>query len=416
MPVTSPSTPGAGSLSAWVDARNGVAGDMLLAALLDAGAGLDAVTDAIEAVLPGTVRLEVSGVVRAGFRAAKVDVVPMLPDHPHRTWTTIRGMLSAAALPVRVRQDALAVFVALAEAESRAHGVEVDDVHFHEVGAWDSIADVVGVCAAVHDLGLARMACGVIGVGHGTVRTAHGSIPVPVPAVVQLVLGWPVIAGGPGELATPTGVALVTALGESVPMLPDGVVEQVGVGAGSRDDPGRPNVVRVLLGRFPDGGAASGVTRQQAVELAANVDDLDPRLWPDVLARLLSAGADDAWLSPIVMKKGRPAHTVHALGRGPAVDVIRDRMFELLPTLGVRETASTKWVLDRRWTSVTVDGAAIRIKLGLRGGRIVTATPEFADVAAAAERSGRAQREVLTAAVGAATEAGLVPGAADPAG
>lgn len=388
-----------------MDAGNGVAGDMLLAALLDAGADLGAVTTAIEAVLPETVRLDVRTVQRAGMRATKVDVTPLVSDHHHRHWSTIRDLLNRADLPQRVRDDALAVFAALADAEGRTHGIDPEQVHFHEVGAWDSIADIVGVCAAVHDLGLTGLSCGVIAVGSGTVRAAHGEIPVPVPAVVQLALGWPVATGGSGELATPTGVALLTTLCQSRPTLPTGILDAVGIGAGTRDDPGRPNVVRVLLGRFASDAsthpASENVAGQDGVELATNVDDLDPRLWPEVLDRLLAAGADDAWLAPILMKKGRPAHTLHVLARGEALPALRRLIPELVPTLGVREHPVTKWVLDRRWEQVSVDGQPVRVKLGLRDGEILTATPEFADVAAAADVLGRPQREVLTAAISA---------------
>ena len=193
------------------------------------------------------------------------------------------------------------------------------------------------------------------------------------------------------------------------------MLDGVGIGAGTRDDPDRPNVVRVLLGRFESTTPApQGLGRQDAFELAANLDDLDPRLWPDVLARLLAAGADDAWISPIVMKRGRPAHTVHTLCRDEALPALRDLLFELVPTLGVREAKVTKWVLDRRWASVQVSGLPVRVKLGLRQGRIVTATPEFADVAAVAQASGRSQRQVMAEAIAAAQVAGLGPGADEP--
>jgi uncharacterized protein (TIGR00299 family) protein len=406
--VTSPLSQPGSSVTAWVDARNGVAGDMLLAALLDAGASLDAVVDAVEAVLPGTVRLEVHEVRRAGLRALKLDVVKLVEDSHHRDWTTIRAMLAAAAVPEPVRAAATAVFQVLADAEARAHGVDPEQVHFHEVGGWDSIADIVGVCAAVHDLGLDGLGCGVVGLGSGTVRVAHGEVPVPVPAVVELAKGWPVAAGGRGELATPTGMALVVTLARPQPELPSGVIEAVGVGAGTRDDPDRPNVVRVLVGRF-EGLAVPGAgepQRQDAVLLAANVDDLDPRLWPDVLARLLDAGADDAWLTPILMKKGRPAHTLQVLCAPGLVSALRSLVFELVPTLGVRETPTTKWVLDRVWETATIAGQPVRIKLGHLGGRVVTATPEFEDVAAAARASGRPEREVMAEAAAAALNCG----------
>jgi len=394
-------------VTAWVDARNGVAGDMLLAALLDAGASLDAVVGAVEAVLPATVRLEVRQVRRAGLRALKLDVAKLAEDSPHRDWTTIRAMLSAAAVPEPVRESATAVFRALADAEARAHGVDPERVHFHEVGAWDSIADVVGVCAALHDLGIVRLGCGVVGLGSGTVQVAHGEMPVPVPAVVELAKGWPVVFGGRGELATPTGMALVTTLGVSQPELPSGLIEAVGVGAGTRDDPERPNVVRVLVGRFEGPATAQrpqpDVRREDAIVLAANVDDLDPRLWPEVLARLLDAGAADAWLTPILMKKGRPAHTLSVLCSTEVAPELRRLVFELVPTLGVREAPTTKWALDRRWETATVLGHDVRIKLGLLDGRVLTATPEFEDVASVAATTGRPQREVMAEAASAAS-------------
>jgi uncharacterized protein (DUF111 family) len=175
------------------------------------------------------------------------------------------------------------------------------------------------------------------------------------------------------------------------------VVRAVGVGAGSRDDPHRPNVVRVLLGRFETSESAG----QGAVELATNVGDLDPRLWPDVLARMLAAGADDAWLAPILMKKGRPAHTLHVLAHGEPVAVLRALIPELVPTLGVREHSVVRTILDRPWDEVSVDGQIVRITLGLRDSEVLTATPEFVDVAAAAEALGRTQRAVLAAAMSA---------------
>ncbi len=398
----------------WIDARNGVAGDMLLAALLDAGASLDVVRTAVEAVLPATVSLTAQEVRRAGLRACRVEVSVLVADLPHRDWTTIRSMLQAAPLKPAVRQNALAVFEALARAEARAHGIEVERVHFHEVGAWDSIADIVGVCAALDDLALTELSAGPVGVGSGSVRTSHGEIPVPVPAVLELATGWSVLAGDEGELATPTGMALVTTLARPAAALPDGRVLKVGLGAGSRDDPGRPNVVRVVVAQ-PSGYHSAAADRPSAWLLEANVDDLDPRLWPGVLAALLDAGADDAWLSPILMKKGRPAHTLHVLGSDADLLALRDHIFRLVPTLGVREVPATKHVLERDWVEVLVDDRPVRVKVGHRDGRIVTATPEFDDVVKAARALGVAERDVLARAIAAAEASGLTPGAEAPA-
>ena len=393
-------------LLAWIDARNGVAGDMLLGALADAGVPLAVMQEAIEAVMPATVRLSHSAVQRAGLRASKVDVEVLVDDLPHRDWTVIRAMLQESELRPAVKERALAVFEALARAEARAHGIEVESVHFHEVGAWDSIADVVGVCAGLVELGVDRIVAGPVGVGSGSIRTAHGEIPIPVPAVLELSRGWQVLAGGKGELATPTGMALVTTLSDLAPTLPECTVMTIGIGAGSRDDPGRPNVVRIVLGAFVPAQPAAA----EAWVLETNIDDLDPRLWPGVLSALMDAGADDAWLSPILMKKGRPAHTLHVLAGSDGLPALRELVFELVPTLGVREYPVKKRMLERYWRPVQVDGAEVRIKVGHNGGRITSATPEFTDVVAAAEASGRAVRDVLAAASAAAVAAGLVPG------
>ncbi|UGQ13251.1 nickel pincer cofactor biosynthesis protein LarC [Yinghuangia sp. ASG 101] len=390
---------------AWIDCSAGVAGDMLLAALVDAGAALPAVRAAVEAVVPGEVALACEEVRRAGLRAAYVTVSPARHDHAHRTWHDVRGLLTRAELPAPVRENALAVFARLAAAEARVHGTAVDDVHFHEVGAWDSIADVVGTCAAVHDLGVTGVTASPIAVGSGRVHTAHGELPVPAPAVAELCGGWRVFAGGDGELATPTGVALVTTLARTCAALSPMRLHATGVGAGTRDVPGRPNVVRVLLGAPDEAATAS------AVLLESNVDDLDPRAWPSVLTALLDAGAHDAWLVPVLMKKGRPAHTLSVLAPANHTASLRDAVFRLTSTLGVREHPVTRSTLARGWTHVAVHGTRLPVKVGHRDGTVVQATPEYADAAELAAARALPVHVVLTAATTAAHNAGLTPGA-----
>jgi len=398
---------------AWIDASAGVAGDMLLGALLDAGAELAAVQAAVDAVVPGSVALATTAVTRAGLRATKAEVEVTAPDQPHRTWAGIRTMLDQADLPELVRDRAYAVFARLAEAEARVHGIHPDQVHFHEVGALDSIADVVGVAAALHDLGVETLSVGPVALGAGTVRTAHGVLPVPVPAVVELARDWRVTSGGQGELTTPTGMALVVTLAERGQDLPDLQVRRVGVGAGTRDPAGRANVTRVVLG---DATARSADRTSTAVLLEANVDDLDPRLWPEVLQRLLRAGADDAWLVPILGKKGRPGHVLTVLGPPDRADLLRAEMLAGTSTIGVRETAYRKYALPRAWFDVTLGGVVVAVKVAHRDGAICQVSPEFDSVAAAAETLGLSQHDALTAAVAAAAAAGLVAGEALPEG
>ena len=398
----------AGAARLWVDASAGIAGDMLLGALLDAGASLDAVRSAVAAVVPGEVVVRTSAVTRAGVRALKVDVESTGEGHPHRSWARIRALLGSADLPAAIRDPALAVFARLADAEGRVHGIPADDVHFHEVGSWDAIADIVGVCAALVDLGVDRVTAGPVAVGSGRTRAAHGDLPVPVPAVLELARGWQVLAGGEGELATPTGMALLRALAESCGPIPPMEVAAVGIGAGGRDTGGRANVVRAVVGAA---AVQDGPTASDMWVLETNVDDLDPRLWPTVLAALLAAGAPDAWLVPILMKKGRPAHTLCVLAHDRDREALRDKVFALTSTLGVRETPVSRTALQRDWRAVTVPGGEVRIKVGLRAGRIATTTAEFEDAAALARTRGVPVRRVLDEATAAADAAGLGPGA-----
>lgn len=398
---------------AWVDATAGIAGDMLLGALLDAGADLAVVRAAVACVVPDEVAVDARVVHRAGLRATRADVTSTVTStgaaHPHRAWPDIRALLQESALSAEVRGPALAVFARLAEAEAHVHGVEPDDVVFHEVGSWDAIADVVGVCAAVVDLGVAELTVSPVGLGSGRVAAAHGNLPVPAPAVLDLARGWTVLPGGEGEWTTPTGMALVRGLAARCGPLPPMVVDVVGVGAGGRDPAGHPNVTRVVLGD-PVGGGAGGDTTTMAV-LETNVDDLDPRVWPTVLAALLDAGAADAWLVPILMKKGRPAHTLRVLAAEANREKLRAAMFTLTGTLGVREAAVQRTALGRDWQPIALADGQVRVKVGFRDGLVAVVTPEFDDAAALAGTRGVPVRQVLDEVLAEAAARGLRPGA-----
>ena len=394
---------------------------MLLGALLDLGAELEPIQECIDAVVPDTVRIRVSETTRAGLRAAKAHVDLLAEDQHHRRWAEIRNRIGGAALPERTRSRALAAFEALARVEAAAHGSEIDEVEFHEVGSWDSIADVVGVCAGLEDLGVDEVVVSRLALGSGFVTGSHGRLPVPGPAVAGLAAGWEVEAGGEGELATPTGVALVTTLAQEQGPLPRMRLIATGVGAGTRDRPGLANVTRVALGLSDSATghgevAADGLAARPMSLLEANVDDLDPRVWPSVVEALLEAGAADAWLTPIVMKRGRPAQVLSVLADREDAESLRDLVFELTSTIGLRESEIRRWQLARGWVTVEVDGSHIGVKVAHRDGRIVQATPEFRDVAAAAEVLRRSVRDVLEAAQAAAAHAGLTSGRTLPEG
>jgi pyridinium-3,5-bisthiocarboxylic acid mononucleotide nickel chelatase len=385
----------------WVDASSGASGDMLLGALVGAGVPLEVLQRAVTAVAPEPVTLTVSTVTRNGFAATRVEV-PVADSTTHRTWRDIREALRVADLDGGVRTRATATFRRLAEAEAAVHGSSPDDVHFHEVGALDAIADVVGVCAGLEHLALEELVVSPVAVGSGRVRSAHGDLPVPPPAVVELLRGVPSQAGPgrghAGELCTPTGAALLTSSATSYGPQPGMEVDVVGVGAGGRDPDTHANVLRLLVG---EGVVSTGSNTGNPIVLETNVDDLDPRLWPNVIAALMTAGASDAWLTPIVMKKGRPAHTLSALVRPDRADAVRLEIFRQTSTIGLRESTVAKTSLERRTRTVHVLGHEVRVKLALHEGRVVNAQPEYDDVAGVAAGTGRPVKDVLADAVAA---------------
>jgi len=383
----------------WLDLSSGASGDMLLGALVDAGVPLGLLQAEI-ACLGLDIRLVTEQTTRAGLAATRVHVVTHEPNPPTRTLPEVRELLSRLTAPVA--SAATRTFEILAVAESRVHGIGVDEVHFHEVGALDALADIAGVSAGLRSLNLSGLTAGPIALGGGTVRAAHGTLPVPGPAVLEILraVGAPVHGGGDVELCTPTGAALVAAQATGFGSLPAMAVTAVGSGAGSRDTAGRPNVVRLVLGE-PQVQAVQPRTGS-AVVIEANVDDFDPRAWPLVIEALLAAGADDAWLTPILMKKGRPAHTVSALSGQPAAAAVRAALFRETSTLGVRETAAAKTALAREFRSVDVDGQTIAVKLGrATDGTLLNAMPEWEDVVRAAAQLGRPVKRVLAQAVAA---------------
>jgi uncharacterized protein (TIGR00299 family) protein len=366
---------------AWIDASAGASGDMLLGALVGAGVPVAVLQQAVDAVAPEPVALRVEEVRRNGLAATRVHV-DVADSHSARTWRDIRGLVDGAAY---------AVFERLATAEATVHGTTPEEVHFHEVGALDAIADVVGVCAGFEHLGAGAVTVSPIAVGSGSVRTEHGTLPVPPPAVAELLRGAPTFAGPvPAETCTPTGAALLTTLATAYGAQPAMTVERIGVGAGGRDPQGHANVLRLFAG-VPTGPAGEA----GPVLLECNVDDLDPRVWPAVIAALLEAGASDAWLTPILMKKGRPAHTLSALVDGSRAADVRAAIFRNTTTIGLREQPLRKHALERDFVSVDVGGHAVSVKLARHAGTVVNAQPEYDDVARAAVALGRPVADVL---------------------
>ena len=411
-----PDAPGGERTTAWFNCAAGVAGDMLLGALVDAGADRDAVADALAGLGVDGYALTFERVQRGGVTATWANVVVHdvhddhhhhdgrhddrhgAGSHPHRPAREVFALLDAADLPERVRRRATAAYRALAEVEGEIHGIDPDDVELHEVGALDAIVDVVGTCAALESLDVDHVVCAPIAVGVGTVEAAHGTLPNPAPAVVRLLARAQVPATGIDttmELATPTGVALMATLADRFGAMPAMTVHSVGFGAGTADPTGRPNVVNVVIGAATDRPlGATGVpgAGRTAHLVEANVDDATPEVLAHTVTRLLAAGAHDAWITPIVMKKGRPAHTVHALCDDAALRTVADVLVTETGTLGLRATTVERWPQRRLERTVEVDGHAVRVKLDDGGSRVKV---EHDDAAVAAAALGVPLRDVL---------------------
>lgn len=432
----------------YLDCFSGVAGDMLVGALLDLGAPFDSVRDGLAKLGVDGYRLERRSVTRHAIAATKFEVV--LEGHAHgdpgafahsdhgvhgvhahehshgdgpthsqthehgdhghdhghdqdhqhgtphahgpaRGLREIRALIDAADLPPRVRERALAAFGLLAAAEGRVHGMPPGDVHFHEVGAVDAICDIVGACIALELLGVDRIFVGPLRAGSGFVKCAHGTMPVPAPGALNCLDGFDVrFEQGRGELVTPTGACLVGALAK--PGVPGAfVVERTGYGAGTRDPADVPNVLRAVLGRAES-------PAESVIEISTNLDHVAPTQIAVAMDAAFAAGALDVFVVPCTMKKGRAGHLFTALATDGTRDAVERAIFRETGTLGVRRTRAERTVLERRFETVTTPWGDVRVKLGVCGGETTSRVPEFEDCRALAARAGVAVAAVLDAA------------------
>jgi len=376
----------------YADVVGGAAGDMLLAALLDAGASRKLVSESVSAVLGRRIECTTTEVRRHGLRALALSVPADLATQRRRPDELLEA-IERASLDDGVRTRAVAVLTRLFDAEGRVHGVDVAALELEELGEDDTLLDVVGIAAALDSLRVARIEVSRIPMPPPSAAGAHGS---PAPVALELLLGFalrPSLAGSElPETVTPTAAAVFSALGRTAPEIPELDLGRVGVGAGARDPASVANVVRVLLGTVASD--ADGARRLLALD--ANVDDLSPELVPDAIDALLAAGALDAWTTPIVMKAGRPAVTISALCERDALSEVRRAFFEATTTLGVRVHEVARPELERRVVEVDLadGGPRVRVKIGILDGRAVNAKPEHADVVEAARKLGRPVRSV----------------------
>jgi uncharacterized protein (TIGR00299 family) protein len=382
----------------YFDCFNGAGGDMIVAALLDAG--VDAARLEHDLGLLGVegYRLAIEKIQKQGFAATRFLVNAETDGQPHRHLRDIRAILDASRLPERVRARATTAFERLANAEARAHGVALEAVHFHEVGAIDAIVDVVSAMLALEQLQPRRVLCSPLPVGSGTVQCAHGTMPVPAPATALLLTGVPIAATEEtGELLTPTAAAILTTVCDSFGALPAMTISAVGMGAGTRDGVHRPNLLRVLGGTATEADAASAESDTVTV-LAANIDDTPGEWTGYCLTRLLEAGARDAFCVPISMKKQRPGVVLTVICDSADVARLEAIMFAETSTFGIRRYVAQRSKLAREHETVATPFGAIRVKLGRRGDTLVQVAPEYDDCVAAARAHGVALRQVMAAA------------------
>jgi uncharacterized protein (TIGR00299 family) protein len=410
---------------AYLECFSGMSGDMFLGALVSAGVSPRVLEETVAALGLGA-RLEISRVMRSGISATKVDVwvngekdLPRdegwkrqehehfhegahghahhghshsLPSetrtgvsapHEHsqgRGLVEIREIISAASISVRAKQTAIAIFEALGRAEATIHDACIESVHFHEVGAVDAMVDIVCAAVGAEALGVDEIICSPLNVGGGTVKCAHGTFPVPAPATVELLKDAPVYSSGlQAELVTPTGAAIVKTLAARFAAFPEMKIEKSGYGAGSRDFPGHPNVVRLTIGEAASNALAAKTASETITVLEANLDDLNPQVFGYVMDRLFEEGALDAFVMPVQMKKNRPGTLLTVLCKPEDASKLTQLIFKETTTLGVRRRDEMRQILLRRWENVRTPWGEVRIKIASMNGTITNYAPEYED-------------------------------------
>jgi uncharacterized protein (TIGR00299 family) protein len=383
----------------YFDCFAGVSGDMVIGALLDLGLDFDHLKESLSSLGLGGYLITAEKVKRSAIAATKFNVEVEGEDQPARHLRDIAEMINRSSLSKRVKRDSIRVFTRLGEAEARIHNTTIDRVHFHEVGAVDSIIDVVGAVIGFEALGVERFYSSPLRVGYGAVKTAHGLLPVPAPATADLLGGVPIYAGEiEGEFVTPTGAAIVTSFVEAYEGAPGMKLDRAGYGAGSRDPKGLPNALRLMLGEIEE-GAVAGLPGSQGVKvIETNLDDMSPQVFGFVMERAFELGALDVFMIPAQMKKGRPGVLLTALCEEEKLESIIEMLLAETSTLGVRYYDARRRVLERAFEEVSTRYGKVRIKVARHAGRTLHFQPEYDDCA-------RIAREARVALIDVQTEA-----------
>ncbi|HEV2388477.1 MAG TPA: nickel pincer cofactor biosynthesis protein LarC [Candidatus Acidoferrales bacterium] len=382
--------------AAYFDCFSGISGDMVLGALVDAGVELERLEAELRRLPLEGWKISAEKVRRGAVTGTKVNVQTH-EHHPHRSLAEILNLIEQAGLEARAGARARAIFQRLGEAEAKVHGISVDRVHFHEVGAVDAIIDIVGAAAGFELLGVEDFAVSPLNLGAGSVQTAHGMLPVPAPATAELVRGLACYSSGiERELVTPTGAAIVSTLVNRSGPMPPMTVKAVGWGAGAADLAQQPNLLRLFLGERATSEAGWNET---IAVIEANVDDMNPQLYGYFAERAMEAGALDVFSTPAQMKKNRPGQLVTVLAKPEAVEGLVELLFRETTTLGVRVSEARRRSLEREWVTVETAFGPVRMKLARVNGRVLNAAPEYEDCQQIAARKGVPLKQVLAEAM-----------------
>ncbi|CAG1064863.1 Pyridinium-3,5-bisthiocarboxylic acid mononucleotide nickel insertion protein [uncultured bacterium] len=378
----------------YLDCPMGISGDMFLAALIDLGVDPKMILRELKKLPVDKIDVEIKKAARHSITGTTFKV-KLAEAHHHRTFRDIKKIIGESNLAPKVKSLSTAIFKVIAEAEGKIHGIKADEVHFHEIGAMDSIIDIVGAAVAVDSLKVKKVVSSPIALGTGWARTMHGTIPIPAPATLEILKGVPTAAStAPFELTTPTGAAIVKTLASSFGPMPPMTIESAGYGAGKKDFKESANLLRAVIGSSSEG--AEGAER--LILLETNIDDMSPQVAGYLMERLLSEGALDAFYTPVQMKKGRPGVLLTVLTGSENKDSLLEVIFAESTTIGVRETAVLRHCLERKEAKVKTPYGVVRVKLALRAGRAVNVQPEYEDCRTAAQKKGVALKLVMDAA------------------
>ena len=358
----------------YFDCFSGISGNMILGALLDAGLNFNELKKKLKSLKLTAYSLQLEKVKKNGIAASYFEVQTSGRSSQHRNLSNIVSLINKSKLSASIKTKSIDIFTRLAKAEAKIHGVSVDKIHFHEVGAVDAIIDIVGAVCALEIMGIEEIYCSPLPVSRGYINCAHGILPVPAPATAELIKGIPVYGSRIyGELVTPTGAAIITSLAKSFGDCPEIKISAVGYGAG-RMDLDQPNALRVLVGETPD-----KKSRETIYSIETNIDDMNPQIFDNVFEKLFSNGALDVYMTSIIMKKGRPGILLSVLAKENDIKSLSDIILTNTTSLGVRITKHQRRILDRTTKTIGTKYGKVRVKIGVLNGKTVNIQPEYED-------------------------------------